>query len=144
MSVSGEIVTLLAKLGQILAIRAKFSAASADAMREGVILYRAHGGKGRTSALTALNCTEPLPRVEFPPAPPNRDRGSRAARPGSVVLVEVLGSGSSRSCQVAGPAPANTGGGSKLGHERPRRHPANLARIAGKNMFLREGALDDA
>ena len=66
------------------------------------------------------------------------------ARPCPVVLVEVLGSGSSRSCQVAEPAPANTGGGPKLGHERPRRHPVNLARIAGKNMFSREGALDAA
>ena len=103
MSISGELVTLLAKFGQILAIPAEFSAVSADAMREGVILYRAHGGKGRTSALTALNCTEPLPRGRVPVGSPRprqgfggrfrgRLRSVEGGRLGSVVLVEVLGS----------------------------------------------------
>ena len=144
MSISGELVTLLAKFGQILAIPAEFSAVSADAMREGVILYRAYGGKGRTSALAALTCTELLPRGRVPTGSPVRDRGSSAARPGSVVLVEVLGSGSSRSCQVVGSVRQTPGGGSKLGGERSRGYPVNFSHIAGKIMFSREGALDDA
>ena len=131
MSISGELVTLLAKFGQILAIPAEFSAVSADAMREGVILYRAHGGKGRTSALTALTCTEPLPRGRVPVGSPVRDRGSSAARPGSVVLVEVLGSGSSRWCQVKVLGRQKGGGGSKLQGKRSERDPANFSRIAG-------------
>ena len=107
MSFFGELATLLTKFGQILAIPAEFSAVSADAMREGVILYGAHGGKGRTSALTALNCTEPLPRGQVPVGSPVSDRGSAVGF--GVGSGPSTAAGSAPSCWLTWSAPVRRG-----------------------------------
>ena len=59
------------------------------------------------------------------------DEGRRQPLSLRVVVVDVLGSRSSRWCQVEVLGRQTRGGGSKLRGERSQRDPVNLLRIAG-------------